>query len=78
MDGLAYLLEVSVAEVIEKFFERTAYFEPRVSPSIGAIDIFLERKMLYDVGRMAQGKLERVPLHGVHAAQTVGNCIEVG
>ena len=77
-DGLSDLFEVAVAEVVEEFFEGTSHFEPRVSPCVGAIDVFLEGDMLNDMSRMTQGELEVVTLHGVHASQTGGDGVEVG
>ena len=77
-DGLPNLTEVSVAEVVEEFLEGTAYLEPRMSPGVGALDVLLEGEVFNDMGRMAQGELECVALHGVHAAQTLGYGVEVG
>ena len=77
-DGLSDLAEVAVAEVVEEFFEGTSDFEPRVSPCVGAVNVLFEGDMFDDMGRMAQGELEVVALHGVHAAQTGGDGVEIG
>lgn len=77
-DGLGYLFEVATAEVVDEFLEGTGDFEPGMTPCVGAVDVFLEGKVLDDMGWMAQGELEVVALHGVHAAQTGRDGVEIG
>ena len=76
-DGLPNLSEVAVTEVVEELFEGTSYFEPRVSPCIGTIDVFLKGNMFDNMSRMAQRDLEVVSLHRVHATQTCRDCVEI-
>ena len=72
------LSEVAVAEVVEKFFEGTTNFEPRMSPCVGAINVFFESYVFNDMGWMSQRELEIVALHGVHATQTGRDGVEIG
>lgn len=71
------LSEVAVTEVVEELFEGTSYFEPRVSPCVGTIDVFLKGNVFDNMSRMAQRKLEFMSLHRVHATQTCRDCVEI-
>ena len=77
-DRLTDLFEVAIAEVVEEFLEGTPDLEPRMPPSVGAIDVLLEGDVLNDMGRMTQRELEVVTLHGVHATQTGRDGVEIG
>lgn len=69
-DRLPDELEIAVAQVEEKFFERASDFNPRMTPAHDAIDTFLIRCMLDDVARVFQRKVHLVALHGKDTAVT--------